>query len=311
MPVPGVLVHFPFTHRLRSALLLAAPLALTACGDKSASTGSAAGTATNMSVAFRAEPTTATAQILSRAGLVSASVAAAAGPVVVGTSNDTLVIESVRVVLDNVRLRKTGVAACLDSIKPAAVDRTASDVAGCARLDLGAMVVDVPLTARDTAPISAKIPAGSYRAAKFLLRRVRTGPESTARDSAILKTNPEMAGASIRVAGKYRDTAFVFFSRASAEVEFEFEPPLVVTADSPDNLTISVHPSRWFVGPNGAILNPKVDASRGMINALIRSAFEAFGDRRREGHGDGASRPAKSGSGRETESDTTRARSGG
>ena len=35
-----------------------------------------------------------------------AGAAAAAGTVIVGTANDTLVLESVKVVFDNVRLRK-------------------------------------------------------------------------------------------------------------------------------------------------------------------------------------------------------------
>ncbi len=304
------MIAHPF-HRSRMALLVGfAPIALAACGDSNASTGAGNTGGTNMSVALRAEPTALTARTLGAAGLVSASVnaAAATGPVVVGPNKDTLKIESVKLVFDNVRLRKTGVAACLDSIKPAAADRTAADVAGCARLDLGAMVVDVPLTASDTAAVSAKIPAGSYRAAKFNLRRIRVGPGSTARDSAMLLTNSDMAGASIRVAGKYRDTAFVFYSRASAEIEFEFEPPLVVTADAPSNLTISVHPSRWFVRPNGEILSPALEANRGLINAAIHNAFEAFEDHKREGHGDDSNRPRKSGTSRETESDTTRAR---
>lgn len=298
-------------HRVRGALLVGlAPIALVACGDSSSTTGTAAVGGTNMSVALRAEPTSLTPRTLGATGLVSASVnaAAASGPVVVGLNNDTLKIESVKLVFDNVRLRKTGVSACLDSIKPAGVDRTASDVAGCARLDLGAMVVDVPLNASDTAAVSAKIPAGSYRAAKFNLRRIRVGPGATARDSIMLAANPDMAGASIRVAGKYRDSSFVFFSRASAEIEFEFEPPLVVTADTPNNLTISVHPSRWFVGPNGGILSPALESNRGLINAAIHNAFEAFEDHRRDGHGDDSNRPKKSGTSHETESDTTRAR---
>jgi hypothetical protein len=292
-------------------LVAVAPIAMVACGDNTNATGNNNTGNTNMSVALRAEAPAATARLLTNAGLISADVATASavtGPVVVGLANDTLKITSVKLVFDNVRLRKTGVAACLDSIKPAAADRTASDVAGCARLDLGAMVVDVPLTPNDTAAVAAKIPAGSYRGAKFNLRRIRTGPGSTAADSAMLLANPDMAGASIRVAGTYKDTAFVFFSRASAEIEFEFEPPVVVTADTPDNLTITVHPSRWFIGQNGAILSPKVDANRGLINGQIHAAFEAFGDRHRDGRGDDANRPKKSGTSHETEADTTRAR---
>jgi hypothetical protein len=294
--------------RFSPAVAVIASLALAACGDNAATNASVNG-ATNMTVSMRAETVGAASGAVVRNGLVSASVASsAAGPVVVGLSNDTLVIESVKLVLDNVRLRKTGVAACLDSIKPAREDRTASDVAGCARLDLGAMVVNVPLTAKDTAPVSAKIPAGSYRGIKFNLRRVRQGPESNARDSAILAANPDLAGASVRIAGKYRDTSFVFYSRASAEIEVEFDPPLVVGADAPDNVTISVRPSSWFVGANGAILMPANELNRRLINERIRTAFRAFGDRRREGRGDEAGRGSKSGTGRETESDTTRAR---
>ena len=70
----------------------------------------------------------------------------------------------------------------------------------------------------------------------------------------------------------------------------------------------SLHPSRWFVGPNGRILSPSVDGNRGLINAAIHNAFEAFEDHKREGHGDDSNRPRKSGTSHETESDTTRAR---
>lgn len=291
----------PRTRGLSALLLAVAPLGLTACGD-GATAGATPGQ-TNMTVALRAESPAGAARLASSNGDVSADVVSAAtgNPIVVGTANDTLVINSVKVVLRNVRLRKTGVEACLDSIAPAGTDRTATDVAGCARLDLGAMLVDVPLAAGDTAALSAKIPAGSYRGAKFSLHRLRLGSESSKQDSAIVQANPEMLGASIRVAGTYKDTAFVFYSRASAEINFVFEPPLVVSADSPDNLTVNLHPTRWFKARNGAILSPIGDRNRSAINEAIHASFEAFGDRRRSGRGDDANRPKRGGEGRETE----------
>ena len=234
-----------------SALLVAlAPLALAGCGD-SATAGETPGR-TNMTLALRAEVPAGTARIGAN-GLVSASVAqAAAGPIVVtGTANDTLIITSVKVVLKNVRLRKADAAECVDSIAPAGDDHEARERSGCARLDLGPMLVDVPLSAGDTAALSAKVPAGSYRSAKFLLHRLRLGREATAQDSAIVTANPEMLGASVRVAGTYRDTAFVFYSRASAEIKFLFEPPLVVSADSPDNITVNLRPTLWFKSRSG------------------------------------------------------------
>ncbi len=296
-------------QRIRCALFVAvAPIALAACGDRSTTAAARLGTA-SMSIALRAERATAAPRVLQGAGLVSAAVGTtAAGQVIVGLSNDTLVIESVKVVLDNVRLRRANVATCVDSMKPATPEHDATDEGGCARLDLGAMVVNVPLASKDTAAISATIPVGSYRAAQFDVRRIRTGTQATARDSALLVANPEMAGASIRVAGRYRDSSFVFYSRASAEIELEFEPALVISASTPDNLTVTVHPSRWFLGQNGAILSPRIDANRFLINANIRAAFEGFEDHNRQGQGDDMNRSGKSGKSRETEADTTVAR---
>ena len=290
-------------HR-RALLLALAPLSLAACGD-STTAGETPGR-TNMTVALRAEVPAGTARIGAN-GLVSASVApGAAGPIVVtGTANDTLVITSVKVVLKNVRLRRAGVEECVDSIAPAGTDREASERSGCARLDLGPMLVDVPLSAGDTAALSAKVPAGSYRGAKFLLHRLRLGREATAQDSALVTANPEMLGASVRVAGTYRDTAFVFYSRASAEIKFLFEPPLVISADSPDNITVNLRPTLWFKGQNGGILSPLGDRNRSAINNAIHRSFEAFGDRSRRGRGDDANRPRRDGESKETEPESS------
>ena len=301
-----------FRPRIRMSLVLvAAPLALVACGDST--TAAKASGATSMSVALRAEPVSATARLMKSMGLISASVATTAGGslVVKGTGTDSLIIDSVRVVLDKVRLLKAGVTACPASIAPAGENHNASEAEGCARLDLGAMVVDVPLTAQDVAPLSATIPAGSYHEAEFEIRRVRTGQDASARDSAILRTYPDMAGASIKVTGRYHDSTFVFFSRASAEVEFEFAPPLAISESTPDNLTISLHPSKWFVDATGAILSPRVDTNRRLINEAIKGAFEAFEDHNHEGKGDDGHRSRQGGKGHETESDTTRMRTGG
>jgi hypothetical protein len=300
--------HTSGTSHRKLALQLTASLALAACATSPDSVaGSSAGDAVEMSVAFRGEQSDGIAPAVASTS-VSASVLAnaAQGPTVVGLNGDTLVIESVKVVLDNVRLHKTGVAACVDSIRAVGDDRRAVEAAGCARLDLGAMLLDVPLSARDTAPVRAAIPAGTYRAARISLRRVRRGEGATRLDSAILAANPDLLDASVRVSGRYRNAPFVFYSRASANVEFVFDPPLVVTAGAPDNLTINLRTSKWFTDDAGAILAPNNASNRDRINNKIRMSFQAFGDRRRVGVPDEANRPRRSGSGNETHADTTR-----
>lgn len=244
---------------------------LAACGDgaSSADPTAAVGGATNVSMSF-----------------VNASVAASVTPsgdvVLVGTQKDTLVISRVQLVLENVKLRRDGVATCPDSIKPSGTRGRSSDANGCSRMDLGPMLVDLPLSGAATSPLSVLIPAGTYRSVEFELEDVSTSTSATAAEKAFLTANPDLRNVTARVTGTYKGTAFTFLSRARAEVEFEFEPAMTVVEGQNDNITVALDLSKWFKTASGSILAPTV-SNQLLIDQNIMSSFDAFGDRDHNG----------------------------
>lgn len=285
----------------RMAMAALGVLSLTACGDASGPSTAASGTPFSMS--FRAADAAAVSGDAAMSAGVSAQVVSAAGGVqVVGSNGDTLYIDSVRVAIANVRLRKAGVVSCLDSLAPARPNAEVEEHSGCARLDLGALVMDLPLAESDTAPVKAAIPAGSYSGMKLDVKRLRLRSSATAADSALVLAHPEMADGSVRVVGRYHGAPFTYLARMSAEIEFRFSPPLDVAAGAPDNVTVVMHPDRWFLSQNGALLAP-VSSNFGAIQGRIARSLEAYGDRHRRGRGDDAGRTRQSGDGVEKDAE--------
>jgi hypothetical protein len=227
---------------------------------------------------------------------VSAAVAtnAAGNAVLVGTASDTMVISKVQLVLGNVKLRRSGIAACPDSIKPSTTSGRSSDDRGCSRLDLGPVLLDLPLGGTSTSPLSVTVPAGTYGEMEFEIDDVRSDSRATPAESAFLTAHPEFRNTTIRVNGTYKGAAFTFTSRAEAEVEFEFSPALDVKAGVNDNITIALDLSKWFKNASGAIL-PATVANQVAIDQNITASFSAFGDRDRDGREDGGDRPRESG----------------
>ena len=257
--------------RVVASLPVAALGLFAACADGSTTAPAAAGS-TSLSVSFAA---------------TGASTTNAAGnAVLVGTAADTLVITKVQMVLDNVKLRLSGVTACPDSITASTARGRSHEDRGCSRLDLGPMLLDLPLSGASTSPLAVTIPAGSYSAAEFELDDVNTSTRATQAEKDFLTAHPEFRDVTVKVTGTYKGTAFTFLSRASAEIEFEFNPALVVQKDVNDNVTISLDLSAWFKGANGAVLAPTI-ANQTLIDQNIMTSFNAFGDRDRDGHEDG------------------------
>lgn len=72
---------------------------------------------------------------------------------------------------------------------------------------------------------------------------------------------------------------------AAAEVEFEFEPALVVEAGVNDNITVALDLARWFRNETGALLPPSAE-NQSRIEQNIATTFDVFGDRDRDGKED-------------------------
>ena len=251
----------------RSSWMLVASLPIfAACGD----TAAPAGGATNLSVSF------------ATGGAFATNTAGAA--ILVGATNDTLVIKSVKLVLNEVELRRADVTTCPVMPERTSGDRS-SDSNGCSRLDLGPMLLDVPLTSAGTSRIAVSIPAGRYREIEFELDKVEAGSEGSAAERQFIAQYPEFANKTVVVSGTYRGTPFTFTSKVEAEVEFEFEPALVVEAGVNANITVALDLARWFRNETGALLPPTAE-NQSRIEQNIATTFDVFGDRDRDGKED-------------------------
>lgn len=281
------LMHNHSTAR-RSLWMLAASLSsLTACGDATAP----AGGNSNLSLSFAAQVAPAGTARTMGAGLVpgvslATGTNAAGNVVLVGAANDTLVITGVQLVLNEVKLRRADVTSC-PAVMPerSGSSERSSDDKGCSRLDLGPMLLDLPLSDAGSSKLAVAIPAGSYREIEFELDRVEGGSGTSATDKAFLAANPDFANRSVRVTGTYKGQAFTFTSKVEAEVEMEFEPAIVVETGSNDNITIALDLARWFRDSAGRLLAPTVE-NQSRIEQNIATSFDAFGDRDRDGKED-------------------------
>jgi hypothetical protein len=233
----------------------------------------------------------------------AAATNAAGNAVLVGSANDTLVITKVQLVLGNVKLKKSGVTACPDSMAVSTQSGRSSNDRGCSRLDLGPVLADLPLGGSGATALGVTVPVGTYSEIEFELDDVRTDSRATKAERDFLAANPSFDDITVRVTGTYRGTAFTLNSNVSADVEFEFSPPLEIKAGVNDNVTIALDLARWFKTSTGAIIAPTV-ANRGTINQNILGSFDAFGDRDRDGKEDeGRGRGRGRGRGSDDDSD--------
>jgi hypothetical protein len=139
---------------------------------------------------------------------------------------------------------------------------------------IGPFVADLcgaALSAPSVEIIYLPVPAGDYESIKFAVRTLKHPADLTGG----LKEMQD-AGASIIVDGQWKGAdgiaaAFTFKSamRAAQETEgkFTFGPGV-------NPATLIVNPAAWFVGADGAPLDPTDPASRGAILANIRCSMK-------------------------------------
>lgn len=273
------------TRRLAPSLAL---FGLTACAAGSDSPLAADGSVANLSVSFAAS---------SPAG--AATTNAAGNIVLVGLAQDTMVISKLEMVLSHVKLRRVGVTTCPDSMPASSQRGRSHDAGGCSRLDLGPMLMDMPLGGSSTSPLAVTVPAGTYHEFEFELGDINTKATATQVEKDFLAAHPEFRDVTVRVTGTYKGTAFTFTSKAQTEVEFEFEPSLTVETGVNDNVSTTVDLAAWFKDASGAIVAPTV-SNQVRIDQNILSSFSAFGDKDRDGKEDsGRGRESGSGHGRD------------
>lgn len=162
---------------------------------------------------------------------------------------------------------------------------------GCAELKLGPMLVDLPLTTGARTALTVAVPAGTYDKIEAKIDAVESESDGHRQDAAaFLAAHPEFRNISIRVEGTFNGQPFVYTTALDAEMEIEFNPPLVVDGTA-GNLTVQVDLSTWFLARDGSSINPATanagGANRSLVEDNIKRSFKVFEDDDHDGRDDG------------------------
>lgn len=160
----------------------------------------------------------------------------------------------------------------------------------CAEIESGPVLVDVPLGGSAQPLLLAALAPGAYHEFEVEIEAVEPGDtDDPAAVAAFLAAHPQFRGVSVRVEGTYAGEPFVFVTGVEAEMEFEFEPPLVV-ADAPHNITVAVDVASWFRRQDGTTIDPRTanqgGANKGLVDGNIERSFDVFEDDDRDGRHD-------------------------
>lgn len=192
---------------------------------------------------------------------------AASFDITVTSGANTLVITKAQLVLRELELKLSTTESCATG--------TAAD--SCEEIELGPMLIDLPVTDVVASPITATVPTGTYREIEFDIRR----PGSDPADQAFVAANPNFNNVSIRLEGTFNGTPFVFTSELDQEVQIDFNPPVIITEGN-NNATIAVDVRAWFRNPDGSIINPATanpgGTNTGVVSERIKTSLRAFED---------------------------------
>ena len=201
--------------------------------------------------------------------------------VVITVGASSLVISKAQLVARRIELAPAGATACAGTAE-GGDDNGGTSTDGCAEVETGPTLIDIPLDASTKTTLSASVPAGTYRALEMRIGPVSSGNRSA---TAFLAAHPEFQNVSVRVEGTYNGKAFVFTSPVDASIESAFATAVTVDAASP-NVTIAIDIANWFSDGSNGTLDPGDGANAARISANIAQSFHAFEDDNHDGHDD-------------------------
>ena len=266
------------------ALVAAAAVVLTACSSDSA------GPTTSARVAFH----------VSTGAIGAAPGFAFVSDTLVGSGPDTLVLDSVQLVLRDIRFKRVEDAACGDDDEGTSDDSSSAslhddddesghDDDACEYYNAGPFLLDLPLGGGVARAFSVAVDTGTYDELRLKIHKPED--DGDPRDANFLAQHPEFARVSIRAVGTFNGAPFVFTSDLNAEQEVDLVPPLVVAASgNPVDVTIQVDVAAWFADGSGGYLDP-ASANEGgthedQVEDNIENSFDAFRDDDHDGHDD-------------------------
>ncbi len=180
--------------------------------------------------------------------------------------SDTIVITKAQVVLRTIELKPVEAALCGSGVS-----------GGCEDIELGPVLVDLPLVAGAQQQFSVHIPSGTYDEIDFEVHKVTTQDPATLQNLLLNR--------SIHVEGTFDGQAFTFESELDVEQELALSPALVVTDTTTlTNLTIRIALDTWFrAATGGTLLDPRDTGNRSVIEENIKVSLKAFEDHDRDG----------------------------
>jgi hypothetical protein len=204
----------------------------------------------------------------------------ASADITVALGSSSLVITKAQLVARRIELAPVSATACAGTTESGDDDAEVED--GCAEVEVGPSLLDLPLDASTKTNVTAAVPAGTYRALELRIGPISSGNR---RSKEFLAAHPDFKDASIRVEGTFNGKSFVFMSPVDARIETSFSTPLTVDASS-SNVTVAIDITNWFSDGNGGTLDPGNRANASRISANIASSFHAFEDDDHDGHDD-------------------------
>ncbi len=220
--------------------------------------------------------------VVAAASMNRANFATVDAPLVIVVGNDTLRIDSVRVVLAQVSLGRAADTACGTAGHDDSGDST------CSNLDSGPFIVKLPLTAGALSLFDIPIPKGTYTSFSVRVHkpnRADSGPNT----AAFLAANPTWENVSMRVDGAFNGVAVHWSHDPTVQLTHTFSPPLVIDATTGSNFTLKIDVASWFKATNGSLIDPnsKTNALYPQIANNVKNSFKAFKDDNKKGHDDG------------------------
>jgi hypothetical protein len=252
---------------LGTAAALATLALVAACSDAG---GPSSGGQVNFNLATK--PTAASA---ASTGVLAAAFVGT--PETYSDGTNTLVIDRVQLVLREIELKRVETVSCADG----------SGHDACERLEVGPILLDLPLGGSGGAARSFSVPvaAGTYDEVEFGIHK-----PSHDDDAAFVQANPDFNGVSVKVSGTYNGAPFVYTSDLEAEEEIELSPPLVTADGTPTDLTLFVDLDHWFRSGAGLLLDPLTanagGANESIVESNIRATLHAFEDENEDGADD-------------------------